>query len=130
MGLSLPGAKPQSGFRISCEGWTRRSAEATRRFTIDTSSTSGLFGNPGQILIQGTAVLAAAVYSGVVSFILLKLIGLFIPLRAATSDEAEGMDYSQHGEEAYLHAEGGSAAMTATGRPTGQPVLQTVRAEV
>ena len=89
-----------------------------------------LYGNPGQILIQGTAVLAAAVYSGLMSFILLKLIGLFIPLRASTSDEAEGLDYSQHGEEAYLHAEGGSSAMTATPGATGQPVLQTVRAEV
>ena len=89
-----------------------------------------LYGNPGQILIQGTAVLSAAVYSGLMSFILLKLIGLFIPLRASTSDEAEGLDYSQHGEEAYLHAEGGSAAMTATAPPTGQPVLQTVRAEI
>src|SRR5687768_10711967 len=89
-----------------------------------------LYGNPGQILIQGTAVLAAAVYSGLMSFILLKLIGLFIPLRAATSDEAEGMDYTQHGEEAYLHAEGGSSAMTATASPTGQPVLKTARAEV
>jgi Amt family ammonium transporter len=63
------------------------------------------------------------------SFILLKLISLFIPLRASVNDESEGLDISQHGEEAYLHAEGGSAAMTATAPPTGQPVLQTVRAE-
>ncbi len=90
-----------------------------------------LYGNPGQILIQGTAVLAAAVYSGVVSFILLKMIGLFIPLRATTGEEAEGLDYTQHGEEAYLHAEGsGSTSMSRTEGVTGQPVLQTVRAEI
>ena len=47
--------------------------------------------------------LAAIVYSGVMSFILLKLIGLVIPLRASESAESEGLDVSQHGEEAYLH---------------------------
>src|SRR5690349_14290473 len=66
-----------------------------------------LFGNPGQIVTQGTAVLAAALYSGVVSFILLKLISLVLPLRATESDEAVGLDISAHGEEAYLHSDGG-----------------------
>ena len=33
-----------------------------------------LYGNPGQLLVQGAAVLAAMVYSGVASFVLLKLI--------------------------------------------------------
>src|SRR5215213_743699 len=35
-----------------------------------------MYGNPGQVLIQGTAVLAAMVYSGVMSFVLLKLISV------------------------------------------------------
>jgi Amt family ammonium transporter len=62
-----------------------------------------LFGNPGQVAIQGAAVLTAIVYSGVMTFILLKIIGLFIPLRATISDEATGLDVTMHGEEAYLH---------------------------
>jgi Amt family ammonium transporter len=66
-----------------------------------------LFGNPGQIMVQGTAVLAAIVYSGVVSFVLLKLIALVLPLRATGSDEAVGLDIAAHGEEAYLHSDGG-----------------------
>jgi Amt family ammonium transporter len=70
-----------------------------------------LFGNPGQVLIQATAILAAIVYSGALSFVLLKVIGLFIPLRASRSDETEGLDVSMHGEEAYLHAEGASAKL-------------------
>ena len=65
-----------------------------------------LFGNPKQLLIQGTAVLAAAVYSGVASFVLLKAIGLVMPLRATADEEASGLDISLHGEEAYLHAGG------------------------
>ena len=60
-------------------------------------------GNPGQVGIQAAAVATAIVYSGVVSFILLKVIGLFLPLRATQSDEATGLDVTMHGEEAYLH---------------------------
>jgi Amt family ammonium transporter len=67
-----------------------------------------LFGNPGQFVTQAIAVLAAIVYSGVMSFVLLKLIGLVLPLRAETEDETVGLDMTQHGEEAYLHAEGTS----------------------
>ena len=44
--------------------------------------TALLYGNPGQLAIQAVAVVAAIVYSGVVSFILLKLVGVLIPLRA------------------------------------------------
>jgi Amt family ammonium transporter len=62
-----------------------------------------LYGNPAQVGIQAAAVLTAIVYSGAVSFVLLKLISLFIPLRASTSDEATGLDVTMHGEEAYLH---------------------------
>src|SRR5688572_32761227 len=43
-----------------------------------------LYGNPGQFLIQVTAVVAAIAYSGVASFVLLKIVGLFIPLRATS----------------------------------------------
>ena len=68
-----------------------------------------LYGNPGQVLIQGTAVLAAMVYSGVVSFVLLKVIGLIMPLRATDDEEGVGLDITQHSEEAYLHASGGSS---------------------
>ena len=70
-----------------------------------------LFGNPGQLVTQGTAVLAAIVYSGVVSFVLLKLISLVLPLRATEADEAQGLDISAHGEEAYLHSDGGGRSL-------------------
>ena len=62
-----------------------------------------LFGNPYQLVIQSAAVLAVAAYSGVVSFVLLKVISLVTPLRATEQDEASGLDISLHGEEAYLH---------------------------
>jgi len=65
-----------------------------------------LFGNPKQLVIQATAVGAAIVFSAVGSFVLLKLVGLIVPLRADARDEQAGLDISQHGEEAYVHAEG------------------------
>jgi Amt family ammonium transporter len=40
-----------------------------------------LYGNPGQLATQAIAVAVAIVYSAVVSFILLTLIGLVMPLR-------------------------------------------------
>jgi Amt family ammonium transporter len=67
------------------------------------------FGNPAQLGIQAVAVLAAIVYSAGGSFMLLKLIGTFIPLRTARDDESMGLDLSQHGEEAYVHSEGAVA---------------------
>ena len=68
-----------------------------------------LYGNPAQLGVQATAVVAAIVYSGVVTFILLKVIGLIVPLRATAADEGSGLDLTHHGEEAYLHAGGGTA---------------------
>jgi Amt family ammonium transporter len=81
----------------------------------------GIAGNWGQVGIQAMAVLTAIVYSGVVSFVLLKLIGLFIPLRATTTDEAAGLDITMHGEEAYLHG-GGIEAVVAPSQPLVQPI--------
>jgi Amt family ammonium transporter len=69
-----------------------------------------LFGNPAQLAVQAAAVFSTMAYSGLMSFGLLKLIGAITPLRATLDDESVGMDLSQHGEEAYVHAEG-SATM-------------------
>jgi Amt family ammonium transporter len=69
-----------------------------------------LFGNPAQVGIQAVAIVAAAVYSGLGSFILLKVIGIVVPLRASASDEGVGLDMCMHGEEAYVHMGGSSAA--------------------
>jgi Amt family ammonium transporter len=65
-----------------------------------------LYGNPGQLGIQATAVAAAIVYSGVMSFILLKVVGAIFPLRATPEAESEGLDQTAHGEEAYVHGGG------------------------
>jgi Amt family ammonium transporter len=88
-----------------------------------------LYGNPAQMGVQVAAILAAVAYSGVVSFVLLKLISLVVPLRASASEEAEGLDIVAHGEEAYMHI-GGSTPVVAEERPAvGAPVFKPASAE-
>ena len=65
-----------------------------------------LFGNPAQVGIQVAAIAAAAAYSGVMSFVLLKIVGLVFPLLADADDQSLGLDLAMHGEEAYVHAGG------------------------
>ncbi|MDQ3720634.1 MAG: ammonium transporter [Actinomycetota bacterium] len=65
-----------------------------------------LYGDAGQLGLQALAALATPVYAFVVTFVLLKVIGLLTPLRADEHDEAVGMDVTQHGEEAYATGEG------------------------
>jgi ammonium transporter, Amt family len=81
-----------------------------------------LYGNPRQLLIQGAAILAALVYSGAMSFVLLKLINVVLPIRAAAGDELEGLDVTQHGEEAYIH-DGGMTAPVLVEVPSVAPSL-------
>jgi Amt family ammonium transporter len=65
-----------------------------------------LYGNPRQLLIQAGAVLAAMVFSAVGTFVILKVISLFSPLRAPVREEGLGLDVSEHGESAYARGEG------------------------
>jgi ammonium transporter, Amt family len=68
----------------------------------DPVGADGLFaGNPKQLGLQVLACVVSAVYAAAVTFGLLKLIDKVIGLRVSTSDEREGLDTSQHGEEGY-----------------------------
>ncbi|MEK6224680.1 MAG: ammonium transporter [Chloroflexota bacterium] len=60
-----------------------------------------LAGNPGQLGIQAIAVGASIVYSAVMTFVILKLIDVFVGLRVPESEEVLGLDASQHREAAY-----------------------------
>jgi Amt family ammonium transporter len=61
--------------------------------------TAGLIeGNGRQVLVQLYGVAATLVWSGVMTFVLLKVIGFFLPLRVREEDERIGLDVSLHGE--------------------------------
>jgi len=57
-----------------------------------------LEGNPHQVVAQIYGVIATIVWSGTLTFIILKVIGLMVPLRVRHEDEIMGLDVSQHGE--------------------------------
>jgi ammonium transporter, Amt family len=59
------------------------------------------FGNPGQLVAQLIAVAVVAPFSFVGSYLLLKLVNVFSPLRVSPEAEDAGLDLSEHGEEAY-----------------------------
>jgi Amt family ammonium transporter len=64
-------------------------------------TTAGLFyGHPKQLLIQAGAALTVIVWDGLVTFILLRVIGLFMKLRMP-DEVLEIGDAAAHGEEAY-----------------------------
>lgn len=54
-----------------------------------------------QVLKQLTAVGTTLVWSGVISYILFKVIDLAIGLRVTEDSEREGLDIAEHGEKAY-----------------------------
>jgi Amt family ammonium transporter len=82
------------------------------------------YGNAGQLLDQALAAAAAPAYAFAMTFALLKLIGLVIPLRATEREEALGMDIVQHGEEAYVTGEGAILVTPEAGIDEELPVAQ------
>jgi Amt family ammonium transporter len=54
-----------------------------------------------QVWIQIEAVAITLVWSGVISFILYKLVDMVIGLRVDADSERQGLDLSSHGEAAY-----------------------------
>lgn len=60
---------------------------------------SGLFaGNPSQFVNQAIGAAAVAVYSAVVTFVILKIVNAIVSLRVSETDEDTGLDNSCHGE--------------------------------
>ena len=60
-----------------------------------------MYGNPSALLIQLLSVVLTILYAGIVSFILLKIIKLFLGLRVTVIEENKGLDISIHDEIGY-----------------------------
>jgi Amt family ammonium transporter len=65
-----------------------------------------LAGHPAQVLIQLASVLLVLAYSATATFVILKLVGLVLPLRVGGRIEGVGLDVEEHGEEAYTGGDG------------------------
>jgi ammonium transporter, Amt family len=60
-----------------------------------------LFGNSGFFGVQVLAVLAVALFAGVGTYLILKLVNRLVGLRISPEEERMGLDLSQHNERAY-----------------------------
>ena len=66
----------------------------------------GANGSLKQLGIQAVAIGATIAYSAVVTFLIVKAISLVTKLRTNPREEGQGMDFTQHGEEAYSRGDG------------------------
>jgi Amt family ammonium transporter len=93
------------------------------------SGAGALYGNPHQLLVQLGAAVTVIIWDGLVTFLLLKGIGLFMKLRAPEEDLEIG-DVAIHGEEAYPSGElalaGVSSAQAAERAPSNSSIPQKV----
>jgi len=68
----------------------------------DAPGTSGLLeGNPAQLATQLIGVAVTIVWSGVLTFVILKLVGFVTPLRVTPEAEQMGLDITLHGESIH-----------------------------
>jgi Amt family ammonium transporter len=65
-----------------------------------------VYGHAAQLGHQALAVLTGPAYAFTATFVILRVLGLVMPLRAGEREESLGMDVSEHGEEAYATGEG------------------------
>ncbi len=79
-------------------------------FVASTNLTGGsgglLAGNAELLLAQVSAILAVAIYTVVVTMVLLVAIDRLIGLRVTPEEEDLGLDLTQHGQRGYLMGEG------------------------
>ena len=61
------------------------------------------FGNPDQLLTQVIGVVASWAVAIIMTYILIKIIGVFMPIRSTEDEENSGLDIAEHGEKAYAY---------------------------
>jgi Amt family ammonium transporter len=62
---------------------------------------AGIDSMGGQLAVQATGVVATFVYSGIMTFIILKLVDMMVGLRVDSEAETQGLDLVLHDERGY-----------------------------
>lgn len=69
---------------------------------VNVAGPNGLFyGNVYQFALEAFGLLVVGAFAFVGSYVLLKVINVFTPVRVTAEEEEAGLDTSQHGEQAY-----------------------------
>ncbi|MCQ6282585.1 ammonium transporter [Bacillus sp. EB600] len=70
--------------------------------SVNSAGANGLFyGDPSLVLKQLIAIAATYLFVGIASYIIIKVVNVFIPVRANEDEESIGLDITLHGERAY-----------------------------
>jgi Amt family ammonium transporter len=83
-----------------------------------------VYGNAAQLGDQALAALAAPIYAFGMTYLILRVMALFAPLRVSEREEALGLDVIEHGEEAYPSGEGAILVTPEAGIEEPRPVVQ------
>ena len=73
----------------------------TPELALDPDNIGLIYGNPRLFLITIAAIVFTIVWSAGMTFVLIKGISFFMPLRVSDREEAIGLDNTEHGETAY-----------------------------
>ncbi|HFU3810329.1 TPA: ammonium transporter [Streptococcus suis] len=73
----------------------------TPELALDPENIGLIYGNPRLFLVTLAAIVFTIVWSAGMTFVLIKGISFFMPLRVSDREEAIGLDDTEHGETAY-----------------------------
>lgn len=70
-------------------------------YALDPANVGLLYGDAHLLLVTIAAILFTVIWSALATFIIVKVISFFMPIRVSERAEAIGLDDSEHGETAY-----------------------------
>ena len=73
----------------------------TPELALDPDNIGLIYGNPRLFLVTIAAIVFTIVWSAGMTFVLVKGISFFMPLRVSDREEVVGLDNTEHGETAY-----------------------------
>lgn len=73
----------------------------TSDLALDKGNIGLIYGNPHLLIVTIAAIIFTIVWSAVATFVIIKVISLFTPIRVTDRAEAIGLDDSEHEETAY-----------------------------
>ncbi len=73
----------------------------TPDLALDKGNIGLIYGNPHLLIVTIVAIIFTIVWSAVATFVIIKVISLFTPIRVTDRAEAIGLDDSEHEETAY-----------------------------
>lgn len=90
---------------------------------VNPAGDDGLFfGNPDLVLTQLIGVVATMAFAAIMTFILIKVISVFMKVRADESDEEVGLDIAEHGERGYSYQDVSAGSSISFASLVEQPI--------